>query len=112
MSILSMVQFLTISSAASWGMISNRAWTRASAASMSRYFWVRFSSDHTARMASVLKMLPNMAESTIVEGMVQAFSRMRVSGRGAVEDRSGLEQDRAVDHQAVELDGSGPGFGS
>ena len=40
---------------------------------MSRYFWVRFSSDHTARMASVLKMLPKMAESTIVEGMIQAF---------------------------------------
>ena len=54
---------------------------------MSRYFWVRFSSDHTARMASVLKILPKMAESTIVEGMIQAFCvRSELSGIGAVED--------------------------
>src|SRR5450432_4123178 len=74
MSIFSRTQLATISSAASGGMIPRRACTRASAASMSRYFRVRFSSDHTARMASVRKMLPKMAESMIVEGMVEAFS--------------------------------------
>jgi hypothetical protein len=70
MSIWSIVQCLTISSAASFGMIPSRPCTRASAPSMSRYFCVRLSSDHTLRMGSLLKMSPKMAESMIVEGMV------------------------------------------
>src|SRR2546426_9278532 len=65
-SILSSLQLRTISAAAFAGMMPSRAWTRARAASMSRYLRVRFSSDHTWRMASVLKRLPKMAESTMV----------------------------------------------
>src|SRR3954447_132964 len=111
MSILSMVQFLTISSAASCGMMSSRAWTRARAASISRYFWVRFSSDHTVRMASVLKILPKMAESTIVEGMIQAFlCQEEFSGIGAGKDRLSFQQHRPIHHPAIHLDGAGSGF--
>ena len=73
MSIWSIVQCFTISSAASLGMMPRRPWTRASAPSMSRYFCVRFSSDHTLRMDSALKMSPKMAESMMVDGMVEAF---------------------------------------
>ncbi len=40
---------------------------------MSRYFWVRFSSDHTWRIGSALKMSPNMTESMIVEGIVETL---------------------------------------
>src|SRR5437879_1339541 len=68
-SIFSSLQLRTISAAAFAGMMPSRAWTRARAASMSRYLRVRFSSDHTWRMASVLKRLPKMAESTMVAGM-------------------------------------------
>src|SRR2546425_2494264 len=68
-SILSSLQLRTISVAAFSGMMPSRAWTRARAASMSRYLRVRFSSDHTCRMASVLNRLPKMAESTMVAGM-------------------------------------------
>src|SRR5436190_5934585 len=73
MSIWSIVQCFTISSAASFGMMPRRLWTRASAASMSRYFCVRFSSDHTVRMAWALKMSPKMVESMIVDGMVETL---------------------------------------
>ncbi len=73
MSIRSIVQCFTISSAASFGMMPSPPCTRASAASMSRYFWVRFSSDHTWRIGSALKMSPNMAESMIVEGIVETL---------------------------------------
>ena len=70
MSIWSRWQWLTISSAASCGMRPSRPCTLASAASMSRYFWVRFSSDQTWRIASLLKMPWKMAESMMVDGMV------------------------------------------
>ena len=79
MSISLASQCLTISVAASCGMIFSRACAFASAASKSRYFCTRFSSDHTARIAGVVKMSRNTAESRIVEGI-------RVSlrpGRGA-----------------------------
>ena len=62
-------QCLTISSAASCGMIFNLAWAFASAASKSRYFCTRFSSDHTFRMASVVKTLRNTWESKMVAAM-------------------------------------------
>src|SRR3979490_2824354 len=68
-SIFSSLQLRTISAAAFPGMMPSRACTRARAASMSRYLRVRFSSDHTWRMASVLKTLPKMAESMMVAGM-------------------------------------------
>src|SRR5439155_16107364 len=51
-------------------MIPSRPCTRASAPSMSRYFCVRLSSDHTLRMASLLKKSPKIAESMMVDGMV------------------------------------------
>src|SRR5215472_416259 len=58
---------LAISLAASAGMMPSSAWTRASATSMSRYFWMRFSSDQIARMASVLKISRKIRESIAVE---------------------------------------------
>ncbi len=58
-----------ISSPASFGMMPSRACARASAASKSRYFWMRFSSENTRRIASVEKMSRNMAESMVVDGM-------------------------------------------
>ena len=36
---------------------------------------MRFSSDHTCRMASVAKMLPKMAESMAVAGVVAVMSQ-------------------------------------
>src|SRR5665647_2796062 len=69
MSILSAEQCLTISSQACCGMIFNLAWARASAASKSRYFCTRFSSENTARIAGVVKMSRNTAESRRVEGI-------------------------------------------
>ena len=69
MSILSAEQCLTISSQASCGMMPSLACATASAASKSRYFCTRFSSDHTTRMGSVVKILRNTAESRIVEGI-------------------------------------------
>ena len=69
MSILPMSQLRTISSAASCGMMPSRPWTMASARSIARYLAVRFSSDHTWRMASLLKMLPKMRESMMVAPM-------------------------------------------
>src|SRR5882672_7129103 len=62
-------QLRAISFAAACGMMPSLPCTRASAASMSRYFWVRFSSDQTRRISAVLKMSPKMAESMSVEGM-------------------------------------------
>src|ERR1700752_3133808 len=82
-SIFSSLQLRTISAAAFAGMMPSRAWTRARAASMSRYLRVRFSSDHTWRMASVLKRLPKMAESTMVAGMFCGSC----SGRGCLGER-------------------------
>ena len=70
MSICCTSQCFTISSAASCGMRPRRACTRASAASMSRYFCVRFSSDQTARIASVVKMPWKMLESMMLAAMV------------------------------------------
>ena len=58
-----------ISSAASAGISPSSPCTLASADSTSRYFAVRFSSDHTSRIASVAKMPWKMAESMIVDGM-------------------------------------------
>src|SRR5919202_3488572 len=118
-SILSSLQFRTISSAASCGMMPRRACTRASAASMSRYFWVRFSSDQTARIASVLKMSPKIAESMIVAGMIWGFRWMTGwsapepcrSGVRTFEDRLHLEQGRAGDHPAVQMDDAGASLG-
>src|SRR6267143_1169906 len=82
-SIFSSLQLRAISAAAFAGMMPSRAWTRASAASMSRYLRVRFSSDHTWRIASVLKRLPKMAESTMVAGMFCGSC----SGRGGFGER-------------------------
>src|SRR2546422_8572729 len=82
-SIFSSLQLRTISAAAFAGMMPSRAWTRARAASMSRYLRVRFSSDHTWRMASVLKRLPKMAESMMVAGMFCGSC----SGRGCFDER-------------------------
>src|SRR5690242_15887387 len=62
-------QCLTISSAASFGMMPSRACTVARAASISRYFWMRFSSEKTRRIASVEKMSRKIAESSAVAGM-------------------------------------------
>ena len=65
-------QWLTISSTASCRISPSRPCTLASAASMSRYFRVRFSSGHTWRIASLLKMPWKMIESMRVEAMVGA----------------------------------------
>ena len=54
MSIFFASQWRAISSAASFGMMPSRPCAFASAASKSRYFWMRFSSDHTARIVSVV----------------------------------------------------------
>ncbi len=62
-------QCLTISSAAACGMIFRRPCAFASAASKSRYFCTRFSSDQTSRMASVVKTLRKTWESKIVAAM-------------------------------------------
>ncbi len=69
MSICPTWQWRAISAAASAGIRPSRPCTRASAASTSRYFWVRFSSDHTPRISPVEKMFPKIAESTTVDGM-------------------------------------------
>src|SRR6266480_746003 len=82
-SIFSSLQLRTISAAAFPGMMPSPACTRARAASMSRYLRVRFSSDHTWRMASVLKRLPKMAESMMVAGMFCGSC----SGRGCFDER-------------------------
>ena len=73
MSICSSVQWLTISSAASFGIKPRRPCTTASARSMSRYFWVRFSSLQMWRMASEEKMPWKILESMRVEAI--GFSR-------------------------------------
>src|SRR5216683_1270877 len=78
-SIFSSLQLRTISAAAFPGMMPSPACTRARAASMSRYLRVRFSSDHTWRMASVLKT----AESMRVAGMFCGSC----SGRGCFDER-------------------------
>src|SRR6185503_12390229 len=69
MSIFSSLQLRWISAAAFSGMMPRRPCTRARAASMSRYLRVRFSSDHTWRIASVPKILPKMVESMTLAGM-------------------------------------------
>src|SRR6202011_4601899 len=66
MSIFRMSQLRTISADASAGIIPIRPCTSASAFSISRYLAVRLSSDQMLRIASLLKMFPNMRESTIV----------------------------------------------
>src|SRR4051812_10035670 len=106
MSIWSRRQWLTISSAASFGMSPSRPCTLARADSMSRYFCVRFSSDHTWRMSSVLKMPWKIAESMIVDAMV-CLSRMdgKESAGAALERALRLQHDRAVDHSTVEPGG-------
>ena len=50
-------------------MMPSLACARASAASKSRYFCTRFSSDQISRIAGVVKMSRKMEESKIVEGM-------------------------------------------
>ena len=52
-----------------FGMMPSRACARASAASKSRYFCTRFSSDHTWRIAGVVKMSRKTEESRKVDGM-------------------------------------------
>src|SRR6185295_7543882 len=108
MSIWSSRQWLTISSAASCGIRPRRPCTRASAASMSRYFCVRFSSDHTWRISSLEKMPWKMAESMMVADMVVFLLKTGVeSGAGALQGALGLQDDGAVDHSAVELGRTG-----
>src|SRR2546425_4014034 len=120
MSIWSSVQCFTISSAASFGMMPSRPCTRASAASMSRYFCVRFSSDQTLRIASALKMSPKMLESMIVDGMVSALSEWlriktwaarRVSASSLREDAHCSCDHWSIDHFAVDLNGAFARFG-
>ncbi len=62
-------QWRTISAAAFFGMMPSLPCARASAASKSRYFCTRFSSENTFRIAGVVKMSRNTAESRIVEGI-------------------------------------------
>src|SRR3954454_1889627 len=113
MSIWSSRQWLTISSAASCGIRPSRPWTLASAASMSRYFWVRFSSDQTWRISSLEKMPWKIAESMMVEGMAGSLCGGEDSGAGAAQRALGQQHDGAVDHSTVELGGTGgSGFGS
>src|ERR1700680_1490958 len=50
-------------------MMPSDACTRASTASTSRYRWIRFSSENTRRIASVLKISRNTMESIAVEPM-------------------------------------------
>src|SRR5204863_6323140 len=85
------LQLRAISAAAFAGMMPSRAWTRARAASMSRYLRVRFSSDHTWRMAPALKRLPKMAESTLVAGMFCGYC----SGRGGFGEGRGIHGEPA-----------------
>src|SRR4051794_9014974 len=102
MSIWSSRQWLTISSAASFGIRPMRPCTLASAASMSRYFWVRFSSDQTWRISSLVKMPWKIAESMIVDAMVLVSGKRWNSVPGALQGALCLEDDRAVDHPAVD----------
>ena len=95
-----------ISSAASAGISPSSPCTLASAASMSRYFAVRFSSDQTSRMRRVAKMPWKMAESMMVDGMAVLRSEGVQSAR-AGQRAGGLQHHRAVDHAAVEPGGSG-----
>src|SRR5262245_42211285 len=60
-------------------MIPKRACARASAASKSRYFCTRFSSENTCRMLSVVKILRNTAESRMVEGIEISLLETRQS---------------------------------
>src|SRR4249919_1222463 len=88
MSILSAEQWRTISAAASFGMMPSLACARASAASKSRYFCTRFSSENTSRIGSVVKMSRNTAESRIVEGIrISCGAHVSVS-RTAINTRS------------------------
>src|SRR5438309_1893534 len=103
MSIWSSRQWLTISSAASCGMRPSRPWTLASAASMSRYFCVRFSSDQTWRISSLEKIPWKIAESMTVAGMVVPCLGVEDSSAGPTQRALGLQDDGAIDHPAIEL---------
>jgi hypothetical protein len=70
MSICANSQWLMISAAASFGIKPRRPCTLARARSMSMYLRVRFSSDQTWRIASLLKMPWKISESMMVEAMV------------------------------------------
>src|SRR5262245_4691939 len=60
-------------------MMPSLACARASAASKSRYFCTRFSSENTFRIASVVNMSRNTAESRIVAGIRALLYRPHVS---------------------------------
>src|SRR5215469_16446279 len=77
-------QCLTISSQACCGMMPSRAWARARAASKSRYFWIRFSSENTRRIASVEKISRNTAESTAVAGIRKPFGKAEGAEAGGL----------------------------
>ena len=59
---------------------------------------MRFSSDHTRRMASVVKMSRKMWES-----MIEAGTRSGYLVEIAVENRLRLADDGPVDHTAIDL---------
>ena len=65
----STLQTRVISTAASLEMMPSDAWARARAASQSRYFWVRNSSDHMRRISALLNMPAKTSESIALAGM-------------------------------------------
>src|SRR6266446_5053125 len=66
-------QWRWISSHAFCGMMLRRAWARASAASMSRYFWMRFWSAKMRRIDSVENMSRKIPELTPTAVILQPF---------------------------------------
>src|SRR4029077_6080570 len=75
-----------ISSQAFCGMMPSRACARARPASKSRYFWIRFSSENTRRIASVEKMSRKTAESMAVVGIQEPF------GEGSEEPKTDISR--------------------
>src|SRR5215467_3025673 len=72
-SYLAIEQWRRISSHAFCGMMPRRAWTHASAASTSRYFWMRFSSAKMRRIGSVENMSRKIPELTPTAVILQPF---------------------------------------
>src|SRR5499433_1034160 len=91
-SYLAIEQWRRISSHAFCGMMPRRAWTHASAASTSRYFWMRFSSPKMRRIGSVENMSRKIPELTPTAVIPQPFG-------GSGHDRPpSLQNGRAAVH--------------
>src|SRR4029453_249185 len=99
MSMFSMWQWLTISSAALCGMIPSRPCTTASARSIATYLAVRFSSLQTWRIASVVKMPWKIEES-----MMEAAIAVPEKSETAFCNAPCAFNNGFVDHLAVGLD--------